>query len=88
MPDQPSKVWLAGVRPRTPFFQKSPISVSHHGDFYEARIDLGTIQPGITEFSPKPIFIRAPKPFDISLESVLSGDNVNIPSHLFLVPPE
>lgn len=79
MPDEPSKVWLARLRPQASFLRKSPISVSHHGDFYELRIDIGTIQPGITEFSPEPIFISSPEPFDVNLEAVLSGDNVNIP---------
>ena len=45
----------------------------------EVRIDIGTIQPGITEFSPEPIFIGSPESFDISLEAFLSGDNVSIP---------
>jgi hypothetical protein len=79
MPDEPSRVWLARVRSYASFLQKSPISVSHHGDFYAVRIDLGTIQPGITEFSSAPIFIGSPKPFDLSLDAVLSGDNVTIP---------
>lgn len=79
MPDEPSKAWLAKVRPYASFLHKSPISVSHHGEFYAVRIDFGTIQPGITEFSSAPIFIGSPKPFDLSLDAVLSGDNVTIP---------
>jgi Putative DNA-binding domain len=78
MPDEPSKVWLARLRPQAPFLHKSPITVSHHG-FSEVRIEVGTIQPGITEFSPEPLFIGSAAPFDISLEAVVSGDNVNIP---------
>lgn len=79
MPDEPSKVWLARLRPHASFLQKSPISVSHHGHFYAVRIEFGTIQPGMTEFSSAPIFIGSPKPFDLSLDAVLSGDNVSIP---------
>lgn len=79
MPEEPSRTWLARFRPTAPFLQKSPVAVSLHSDFYEVRIDIGTIQPGITEFSPESIFLGAPKPFDLSLEAVLSGDNVRIP---------
>jgi len=79
MPEEPSRTWLARFRPAAPFLQKSPVAVSLHSDFYEVRIDIGTIQPGITEFSPESFFLGAPKPFDLSLEAVLSGDNVRIP---------
>jgi Putative DNA-binding domain len=79
MPEEPSRTWLARIRPAAPFLPKSRVTVSNHSDFYDVRIDIGTIQPGITEFSPEPIFLGAPEPFDLSLEAVLSGDNVRVP---------
>ena len=79
MPDEPARSWLTRVGPLPARWRQTDVRVSRRGDFFEVRIGLGTIQPGITEFCAAPIFIGSPESYDIAIDAVLSGDNVKIP---------
>ena len=78
MPEKPARnpltrVFLPARGPQT------GVRVSQRGDFYDVRIEFGTIQPGITEFSGAPIFIGVSESFDVTVDAILSGDNIKIP---------
>jgi hypothetical protein len=79
MPDKPARTWLTRVGPTPSRWRQTEVQVSPRGDFFEVRIGLGTIQPGVTEFSKAPIFIGSPESYDITVDAMLSGDNVKIP---------
>jgi hypothetical protein len=79
MPNEPARSWLTRVGPLPARWRQTDVRVSHRGDFFEVRIGLGTIQPGISEFSAAPIFIGSPESYDINVDAILSGDNVKIP---------
>jgi hypothetical protein len=78
MPSKPSTNRLADLRPGSPF-HKSGVTVSRHGDFYEVRIEMGTVQPGISEWSTEEIFVGGPHPFELTLEVTISADNLRFP---------
>jgi hypothetical protein len=78
MPSQPSTDLFGNLR-RAHMLQKKPISVTAHGDFYEVRVDIGTVQPGMTEWSPEDIFIGSPNSFEITVEVTISADNLRFP---------
>lgn len=78
MPNQPSTDLFGNLR-RAQMLQKKPVSVTAHGDFYEVRVDIGTVQPGMTEWSPEDIFIGCPNSFEIVVEVTISADNLRFP---------
>jgi hypothetical protein len=78
MPNEPSTNRFANLRPAVTF-QKKPIAVTAHGDFYEARLDLGTVQPGMTEWSAEDIFIGGSNSFELAIEVTISADNLRFP---------
>lgn len=78
MPSEPSTNRMARFRPGSPF-HKSPVTVSEHGDFYEIRIDIGTVQPGTNEWSADEIFVGGKQPIELPLEVTISADNLRVP---------
>jgi len=78
MPDKPSTNRFSNIRP-APTLQRKSITVTAHGDFHEVRVEIGTVQPGMTEWSLEDIFIGSPNIFELSIEVTISADNLRFP---------
>jgi hypothetical protein len=78
MPSKPSANKFANLGIGSGF-HKSGVTVSRHGDFYDVRIEIGTVQPGIDEWCTEEIFVGGPHAFDLPLEMTLSADNLRFP---------
>lgn len=78
MPAEPSTDRFANVR-LADLRQNRPVTVSSHGDFREVRVDIGTVQPGMTEWSAEEIYIGGQKPIDLQIEITVSADNLRYP---------
>jgi hypothetical protein len=40
---------------------------------------MGTVQPGINEWSTEDVFVGGPHPFDLAIEMTISADNLRFP---------
>ena len=78
MPSEPSIHRFANLRPAFTL-QKKSITVTAHGDFYEVRVDIGTVQPGMTEWGAEDIFVGGLNSFEIPIEVTISADNLRFP---------
>lgn len=78
MPSEPSIHRFANLRPAFTL-QKKSITVTAHGDFYEVRVDIGTVQPGMTEWGAEGIFVGGLNSFEIPIEVTISADNLRFP---------
>jgi hypothetical protein len=74
----PSTDKLSHIRPRSSFHNRR-VAVSEHGDFYEVRVGIGTVQPGMNEWSAAEIFIGSSEPFDLTIQMTISADNLRLP---------
>lgn len=55
------------------------VDVNRYGDIYEIKVQVGTVQPGVTGWSPENFYIAAAKSQTASLKATLSANNLRIP---------
>jgi len=85
---------LFPLQDRTPnvrFSRKEPrVDVATYGTTYEIKVQIGTVQPGTTGWSPEPFYVGSTKPYTVPITVTLSANNLRIPVlktvHIYLDP--
>lgn len=80
MPVFPSSSTIPSMGHLVGRHQERRVDVGLYGEAYEARIDLGNIQPGRTEYSSSPFYLTSEHSREISLEATISANNLRGPT--------
>ena len=73
---EPSTYWTPAIRPAN---RDQRVHVGRYGDKYEVRIQIGTVQPGTTQWSHEPFYIGARQPMAVVARIQMTANNLRAP---------
>jgi hypothetical protein len=73
---EPSTYWVPPIRPAN---RDQRVHARRYGDKYEVRIQIGTVQPGTTQWSHEPFYIGARRPMVVAARIQMTANNLRAP---------
>ncbi|MGA2324854.1 MAG: ATP-binding protein [Bryobacteraceae bacterium] len=78
VPSEPSTNTMPTIRPAS-FQRRQRVRVGRYGDRYEVRIQIGTVQPGTTQWSDESFYVGARCPVTAIARVQMSANNLRTP---------